>query len=400
MKNVWIFNHYATKPDEPATRAYDFGKELVKKGHKVTIFASSFSHYKFKEKYLNSREKWRVEEFNGVRFVWIRTFPYKKNDWRRVLNMLSYAWRVLLISRKFDEKPEIIIGTCVHPFAVLSAYLVSKNKKSRFFFEVTDLWPQNLIDMGKFKKSHPVVSLLALVEKFLFRKAEKIIIIPPGIRSYIENLGVDKEKIIWIPNGVDLSRYKDIKPYNGGRGEKIVFMYSGIHSKYASLEIILKAAQKLQKEGVNNLRFVLVGDGSEKPGLIKTAQEMQLNNVEFWDMVPKSEVYKVLNQADVFISIIKDVVGMAGVSSNKLNDYLASGRPIIFAVNSKNNPVKDARAGITIPPENSEALVLVVKKMVSLKPEERVRMGRNGIEYAKKYIDIKILAEKFEKLLM
>ena len=76
--NIWIFNHYATKPDEPATREYDIGKELVKRGHQITIFASSFSHYKFKEKYLAKGEKWKTENYEGVNFIWIRTFPYQK----------------------------------------------------------------------------------------------------------------------------------------------------------------------------------------------------------------------------------------------------------------------------------------------------------------------------------
>ena len=89
--NIWIFNHYAHPPDVPGgTRHYDFGKELVRRGHKVTIFATSYHHHLRREIRLKSGEKWKIEDINGVKFVWIRTFPYKDNDWRRVVNMVSY----------------------------------------------------------------------------------------------------------------------------------------------------------------------------------------------------------------------------------------------------------------------------------------------------------------------
>ncbi|MCX6760261.1 MAG: glycosyltransferase WbuB, partial [Candidatus Nealsonbacteria bacterium] len=91
MKNIWMFNHYATKPDGPKPRSYDLGRQLIKKGDKVTIFASSFSHYKLKEEYIFGKEKSKKENCGGVNFIWLKTFPYKRNNWRRVLNMISFS---------------------------------------------------------------------------------------------------------------------------------------------------------------------------------------------------------------------------------------------------------------------------------------------------------------------
>ena len=398
IKNIWIFNHYATKLDEPKTRAYDIGRELIKKGHRVTVFASSFSHYKLEEKYLRKDEKSRTEDCDGVRFVWIKTFPYKKNDWRRALNMISFAWRVFRLGRKMAEKPDIIIGTCVHPFAVLSAYLVARKKKSRFFFEITDLWPQSMIEFGAFSKNNLIVLILGVLEKYLFKKAEKIIIIPPHIDKYIISRRIPKEKIVWIPNGLDLSFYQNMKDYDGGKPNKIVCMYAGIFSQYAGLETILKAAKILQNKGNKSVKFVLLGDGAEKPKLLEMAKSLNLQNVEFHDMVPRTEVLKEYEKADVFISIIKDMVFPGGVSSKKLNDYLASGRPVIFAVTSKNNPVEEARAGITIPSEDPAALAQAAEKILVFTPEKRAKMAKNAKDYAKNYLGIKILAEKLEKL--
>lgn len=398
MKTVWIFNHYATKPDEPATRSYDFARELAGLGHKITIFASSFSHYQLKEKYLFKNEKWSEETLNGVRFIWIKTFPYKKNNWRRALNMLSYGIRAYNISKTIKEKPDIIIGTSVHPLAALSAYFVSRKKGGRFFFEISDIWPGTLVDMGFMSRFNPLVVILGVIERFLYKKAEKIIIFLPRMAEHITNFGVSKTKIFYVPNGVDISRCEGLRQYDGGSHKSLLFIYSGIHSPYVGLDNLLKAAEILEKRGEEGFKILLIGNGSEKPRLMRLAKKMNLKSVEFMDMVSKEDIYKILSKADVFISIITDIIIKYGVSSNKLNDYLAVGRPIIFSARSKNNPVEEARAGITVPPENSKAIADAIFKMVSLKREERIKLAENGKRYARENLDIKILARKLEKL--
>lgn len=398
--NIWILNHYASTPDEPTTRSYDIGKELVKKGHKVTVFASSFSHYKFIEKVLQPSENWKAENCDGVRFIWLKTFPYKGNDWRRVFNMLSYAWRAFRVGRGLKEKPNVIIGTCVHPLAVLSAYILSIFKKSRFFFEVTDLWPQTLVDTGALSERSPVTWVMRSLERFHYHKAEKIIALFPHADDYIAGLGISKDRITWIPNGVDLSRYDGLRQYDGGSSSTFTVMYLGGHTLSNALEVVLQAARVQQDVGRNNIRFVFVGDGAEKPNLLKLSKDLGLHNVEFRNQVPKNELFEVMGEADAFILSLRDIpLYKYGISLNKLCDYLASGRPILFAGNSSYNPVEEAKAGITVPPENPEALAQAITKLVTLKPEERIQMGKNGLEYVKKHHDIRVLADKLEELL-
>lgn len=400
--NIWILNHYATTPDEPATRSYDIGKQLVKKGHRVTIFASSFSHYKFREKRLQPGERWRAEEYDNVRFIWLKTTPYKGNEWRRVINMLSYAWRAFWVGRGLKERPDVIIGTCVHPLAVLSAYILSIIRKSRFFFEVTDLWPQTLVDMGALSERSPVTWGLRNLEKFLYQKAEKIIVLLPHADDYITSLGISKDKIAWIPNGVDLSRYEGLKLYDGGISKTFTLMYTGGFLRAHRLDIMLEAA-KILNESNNQLRFVFVGDGPERTSLIKLSKEAGLDNVSFPGLVPKREMYKVMSQADAFIGSLRNLPQLHkyGISPNKLFDYLASGRPVLFAANlpPSHNPVEEAKAGITVPPENPEALAQAITMLVAMKPEDRIQMGKNGLEYVKKHHDIRVLANKLEGIL-
>lgn len=398
--NIWILNQYASTPDQQMTSSYDLANELARRGNKVTMFASGFSHYKSRELRLHDKEKWKIEHYEYIRFIWLKTTPYKGNDWRRVINMLSYAWRSFQVGKNLKEKPDVIIGTCPHPFAVLSAYLLSILRRSRFFFEIRDLWPQTLVDMGTISEKNPVTWMLRLLERFLYQKAEKIITVLPYAYEYVTKTGVSKNKIVWIPNGIILSRYKDLMQYSGGISKPFTLMYLGGHAKYNCLGVVLETAHILQNNGCDSLKFVLVGDGPEKLGLIQQSKDMGLHNVEFRKAVPRSEISKVMNEADAFIFVIKDMHLLKyGVSPNKLCDYLISGRPIIFAAKSRNNPVNEANAGITVPPENPESLAQAIMELIATEPHERIRMGKNGLEYVKKYYDIRVLADRLEALL-
>ena len=398
--NVWILNHYADTPHQQATRSYDLGKQLVIKGHQVTIFASSFSHYRFTEEQLQPGEKWKVDNYDGVRFIWVRTTPYKGNTWRRAVNMLSYAWRAFWVGARLEERPDVIIGTCVHPFAPLSAYLLSVLKGSRFFYEVTDLWPQTLVDMGALSERNPITWGLRLLERFLFAKSEKIISLLPYVAEYLKGNGIPGEKAVWIPNGVDLSIFENLRTYDGGTSDAFTVMYLGGHSSYHGLEVVLDAARILQEEGWNGVRFVLVGDGAEKPNLVAYSDELGLQNVEFRGLVPKRELFKVLGEADALVYCFRRLPLLKyGVSPVKVFDYLASGRPVLYAVDGSNNPVAEAGAGITISPEDPMALAKAVKKLVSMGPEARIRMGSQGLEFVKRYHSIGALADRLESAL-
>jgi len=72
-KNIWVFNHYAITPDLLGiTQHFDFAKELTNRSYTVTIFASSFTHVIFEERKIQDGRTWKIENYEGVNFVWIR----------------------------------------------------------------------------------------------------------------------------------------------------------------------------------------------------------------------------------------------------------------------------------------------------------------------------------------
>jgi len=403
--SVWILNHYAITPDMPGgTRHYDFGKELIKRGYKLTIFTSSFHYSLHKELKLAKNEKWKIENIDGINFIWIKTFPYQKNNWRRVLNMISYMWRSYWLGRKIVnidkniEKPDVIIGSSVHLLAVLSAYWLAKHHRAKFIMEVRDLWPQTLIDMGVFKERSPIIKILKYLEKYLYQKARKIIVLMPKAEQYIALLGIERDKIEWISNGVDVSRFfgMDKKEKN----ENFRVLYIGAYGIANALEVILDAAKIIQNKEYDKIKFIFIGEGAEKENLIKNKDEIGLQNVEFRDMVPKDKVTKIMSEADAFIfSSRKIEVYKYGISFNKLFDYMAAGKPIIFSVNAANDPVQEIKCGLSILPENPEMMAEAIIELYKMSPEERKKMGQRGREYVEKYYSIPILVDKLEKVI-
>ncbi len=406
--NVWIFNHYAISPDLPGgTRHYDMAKELIKRGYNVTIFASSFHYSIYRETRLLPTEKWKIEDIDGVKFVWIKTPSYQQNDWRRIWNMVAFMLRVWQLGRKLPEvideieKPEVIIGSSVHLLAVLAAYQVAKYHKAKFIMEVRDLWPQTLIDMGALKENSLITKILRTLECFLYQRAERIITLLPWAHEYILHCGVARKKIAWIPNGVDLSRFAYVDQDVKRRYlNEFKILYLGAHGQANALDILLEAAKIIQSKGYQDILFVFIGDGPEKPRLIETARKLQLNNVKFENPVKKVEVPRVIQKADIGVFVLHDLpIYKYGISLNKLFDYLAGGKPLILVGNPINNVVKETQCGIAVPSKDPKVLAEAIINLYRMSPEERQIMGRRGRAYVEKYHSIPVLADKLEKVL-
>jgi glycosyltransferase involved in cell wall biosynthesis len=399
--NIWVVNHYADPPDRQSTRSYDLAKKMVERGHQVTIFSAGFSHYSFKEERISGNQNWKSEDWNGVRFIWLRTFPYRQNDWRRMLNMASFCWRAFWAGCRLGEKPDVISGVSVHPFAALTAWLLSVVKRSRFFVEITDLWPEVLIDFGMLSRRNPITWMLRALEKFLYRRAEKILMIWPRTEEYVWKLGISPEKVVWLPHLAELSRYASLKPYDGVIGEQFTIMYLGSFVSFMDMKNILRAADVLQKRGRSDIRFVFVGGGTDKNELESLASELRLTNIEFHGLVPKHQIGNVMSNADAFIVSLRDVPLLRyGISLNKACDYLASGRPTVLAGNPGYNPIKEANAGISSPANDPEALACAIERLMSLSPEERAQMGRNGRDYVARVHSVDVVASRLEGVLM
>ena len=395
--NIWVVNHYADPPDGLATRSFDLARRWVEKGHPTTIFVCNFSHYHLR----NARRipwprLWLDEEVHGVRMVWLRAPGYTRNNWKRVLNMAVFS-ALAVVSGAFRRPgPQVVIGVSVHPLAALAGWTLSRLRRARFFFEVTDLWPQTLIEFGVLPQDSFTAHSMKRLERFLFRHSERIIMLWRHTDDYVESQGVSRDRIVWIPHGVELSRYEGLDPYTGEASKPFRVMFLGGFVSANSLETILDAASELKKKGRRDIRLLLIGSGQDRDAIIGRARELGLDNVEFPGAVPKAEISKAMAKADAFIYGLRDLpLYRYGISLNKLTDYLAAGRPIIFFGHSTYDPVAEARAGFSVPPGDPVAIAEAIERLTALSPQERKAMGERGRDYLLGNHNIPNLAERF-----
>ena len=409
--NLWILNHYATPPDTAgSTRHFDFARELMKQGHQVAIFASGFNHRTRKEERLEGKQNCRRENIDGVEFIWVRTFPYQGNDWRRVVNMLSYSFRVMLLGLRLKESPDVILASSPHTFAGLAGCILAKLKRALFIFEVRDLWPQTFVDVGGYSNKSLVVTLMRVLERFLYREAKKIVALLPKASEYIMGLGIPSNKIVYIPNGVDPKLFSNTsiqlpreldELISGLKSKgKLLVGYTGAHGIANALDTIIEAAELLQEKGADKVHFLMVGDGPEKERLVAKAESRGLNNISFYKSIPKDTVPKLLRAIDIaVISVRKSDLYKYGTSLNKLFDDMACARPILWATNSVNNPISEANCGITVLPEDSEEMAKAIMALCDLSDKEREDMGMRGYEYVMKYHSVPVLVPKLLEVL-
>jgi glycosyltransferase involved in cell wall biosynthesis len=388
---IWIINHYALAPTGAGgTRHYNFARQLIQRGHEVVIIASNFNH--LSHTYMPSSIKMGEVDYNyEVPFVWIPSPSYQGNTIARFWNMFIFSLR--LHKKKYTSKlfhPDVIIGSSPHLFAALSAELLSRRHKVPFVLEIRDIWPDSLVDLGRFTNRHPLIKFMKYIENYLYKRADKIICLLPMAEHYLKELGVDVDRILQIPNAIDTDNIpnsifsaENLKSLQKTENKKFTIMYAGAHGLANDLLTVLKAAKILQEKGLSNqIQICLIGDGPDKNRLKSIAYQEEIHMIEFVDSVPKKEIYHFLNRADAFLMLLKaSPIFKWGISPNKLFDYLIMARPIIFGVESPFNPVKEYGAGISIPPSDSESLATAIYELSILPKEQLDAMGLRGREF-------------------
>lgn len=407
---IWVFDHYASPPDLPVyARHYQFGRALRAYGHRVTVFASGFSHRTRREERLRGLQLYRRDHYDGMDFVWLRTVPYRTNGLWRLANMFSYLVCALVVQVRF-RGPDVVVGTTVHPFAALAAQITARLRRLPFVLEISDLWPQTLVDLGALRQGGLAERGLRNLEAYLVKRAARVVSMLPGVGRYLRERSLPYKHVVVVPNGTDLAgRGRDpLKPgelhrtLSSWQAEgRVVFAYVGAHGRANRLEVILHAAHTLQQRGYDGIRILLVGDGPEKRGLIRLASDLSLRNVYLAAPVPYSQLGGLLSMTDVgLIHGAYSQVHRYGTSFNKLYEYWANSLPVVFALIATPDPVAEAGAGISVSPDSPDELADAMITMSEIPAPERQRFGINGRAHVEREYDLPARARLFEHTLL
>jgi glycosyltransferase involved in cell wall biosynthesis len=402
-KSVWIVNQYAgSRHHGMEYRHFYLGRELVAKGYDVTIVSGSFSHLFTNPPVVDSTIT--IEALDGIRYCWLRIPRYTGVGLARAFNMVTYALKLLSPKLRGLPRPGTIIVSSPSPLPILPATLLAKRYRAQLVFEVRDIWPLTLVELGWRSRLSPLVAVMGWLERFAYRRADWVASPLPNALAHMSRYGVGPERFSYVPNGVALSEFDEAKPLSPATREqlpsgKFVVGYVGTMGPANALQELVRAAAVLR--GRTSIEFVLVGTGRSKETLRTVAEELRLDNIRFLDPVPREEVPAVLGACDaLFVGLQRSELYHFGISPNKLFDYMYSGTPIVQAIpGGVNDLVAAAGCGITVEAENAEAIAHAVAEIAAMPASERERLGRNGRRFVAENHSYAVLADRYIELM-
>lgn len=312
---------------------------------------------------------------------------------KRTMTFMRFAVRSVGVA--LTTKADIVFATTT-PLTVAIPGLAARWLRGKtFVFEVRDLWPELPKAMGVIR--NPVVlGLMSALEFAAYRSADRLVGLSPGIREGIARLNVSPSRIAMVPNACDIELFQDptVAPWRPDdiAQDDFLAVFTGTHGQANGLSAVLDAAAELKRRGVSGIKLLLVGDGKEKPQLVKRAMQEGLTDfVKFHNTVPKLKLVGLLKNADLGLQILADVPAFYyGTSPNKFFDYLAAGLPVLT-----NYPgwvadlVVESEAGLAVPPGDPAAFADALEKARDmavrgiLSREPALRLARSRFDRAK-----------------
>jgi len=292
------------------------------------------------------------------------------------------------------ESPPLFLGW--------SGYVLSKMKKAKFIFNVSDLWPESAVKLGVLNNK-AMIRASTWLEEFCYRKAAAVTGQTKGIVDNIVSRGFDKNKVHIITNGVDTEFFKKENRSEEfresiGIKNKFAVVYAGIHGIAQGLEVLVDAAEIIKEE--KEIQIVFIGEGPEKPMLMNKVKEKKLENVSFLPMQDKKDMPKIIASMDATVVPLKKLDIFKGALPSKMFENLASEIPIVLAVEGEaENLINDAQAGIVVEPENSKEIAKAILKLHKNK-ELREDLGKNGRSYVMNNFSREAIARKLENILL
>ncbi len=408
MKKLWILNHHSGLDGD---RHYELAKELTLLGMEIVVFMSSYSHGR--EQYTYEKELVIRKVRPGITYVYLHTAPaYHGISVQRILNMMDYCRLMGKYEKVFFQKfgkPDVVIGSSVHPFAWESAWRVAKKSKAPFICEIRDFWPLSLIEIFHKSKYHPACLMFGLLERRAYRRASAIVsTVEFGYRYLRQFPYVDKDRVYWIPNGYHTEEIDQVlaegktelpEEIDQYLSENWCAVYTGSFVDSECLFDMLKAASYMQEHGVDEIKFAFIGNGYLEEEMHAYVKKRHLKNVRIFSPIQNKQVAVALSKAKVCIAALRDdrVLNDLGLSLNKLNDYLYSGHPTVFACNSR-NVVGESGAGIVVPCKDVTAYADALVKIYQMPEDERAAMGERGKKEIREKYNYALLAKKYMEI--
>lgn len=404
-KRIWLVNKYAMPPQyEPRIQTIKTAHYLQQQGYEVIIFGASVMH-NMDLNLIDDGSPYIEKEYDDLHFVHINTCSYKgAASIKRVWSDFLFHYKLVRLIKKF-AKPDVIIGV-TYPLLTNPLMVFAHKHNIKYITQSLDTWPDDFVNYGLIGKHNPITKLLFSQAKQNYVKSDACIFSWCGCFFYMKEKKWDKEsggpvdlnKLHYINNGVDLADFNTWKNKytiddEDLKSSKKNIIYLGSIRLVNNVERLIHAAELLKDR--NDVQFLIYGDGDDRSSLIKYCEEHQLSNVKFKDkwIDPKYVPY-VLSQSYLnILNYISSDFAKYGISSSKMFQYMAAGKPIVCNINIFNCPIKDNEIGIAHEFNSAEEYANAIISIINLPKEDYYAMCERAQVAAKEY-DYKYLTKQ------
>lgn len=379
----------------------DLAEHLHQRGHQVQVVTSFPIAPQWEIWASYTGKRFMREIINGVPVL--RTYLYVPRQpgkaFNRILFDMSFSVSSLL-GGLATSGCDLIIAVSPPLQLGLSAWLLGRLKGTPFFLHLQDLMPDAAIAVGVLRDSSISVRIARTLERFIYRRARCIGVICDGFARNLIAKGVQSEKLVLLPNYIDLQFLRPMDRNNGFRQQHgiepddFLVMYSGSVALKQGLHTFVETAAEFRDS--DGVAFYLIGEGPYLQELKTKAEELRLANLRFLPLQPRESLPVQLSAADALVitqrGAITDVV-----FPGKLLYYMASGRPILAAVSPDSETgrfVSGHQVGLVVPPEEPQALAQAIR-FLQQNPHEADRLGRNGRRLAEERFDRRVVLKQF-----